>query len=434
MAIGAGIRRLSGVTLLLSLGATLALAGSAQASDARSGDASDRLFYGASLTQEITTFGTEVGEPTSGSSPSTCTRGATPTLGVTMGKTAWYRIVGSGATIELSTAGSTSGASPMDTVLAVYEVGGTTPIACSDDTEPLTDVTSHLSVPTTANTVYEVQAGAYGAANGNSCASLCVLRLAATNPSAPANDNRASATSLISSTIGNNDYATEEPSELNTCPNQGPNQNLTRTFAKTLWYAFTAPATGTATFRSGGGVDTVEALYEGASPTFIVCNDDDGTGTLSSRITASVNGGATYFLQVGGFNGSHGAFTVSVDFVPNHDLDGDGYLGAQFGGPDCDDSNAAIHPGAADVPGDGVDENCDGRDSTAATGPPPTPHCIVPKLTGRSLGAVRKRLGKAHCRLGKVSGRKSRSAAVKRQGVKPGKVLPAGAKVDVVVG
>ncbi|NOY93040.1 MAG: sulfatase-like hydrolase/transferase [Deltaproteobacteria bacterium] len=39
------------------------------------------------------------------------------------------------------------------------------------------------------------------------------------------------------------------------------------------------------------------------------------------------------------------------------DRDGDGFSFA-FGGDDCDDSNADIHPGAADEPGDGVDADC----------------------------------------------------------------------------
>ena len=43
------------------------------------------------------------------------------------------------------------------------------------------------------------------------------------------------------------------------------------------------------------------------------------------------------------------------------DHDGDGYgVGADCLGPDCDDTNNAIHPGAAEVC-DGVDNNCDGR-------------------------------------------------------------------------
>jgi hypothetical protein len=48
---------------------------------------------------------------------------------------------------------------------------------------------------------------------------------------------------------------------------------------------------------------------------------------------------------------------------PNRDVDGDGFVGSQFGGPDCNDANHAIHPGAIDVPHDGIDQDCTGRDA-----------------------------------------------------------------------
>jgi arylsulfatase A-like enzyme len=44
------------------------------------------------------------------------------------------------------------------------------------------------------------------------------------------------------------------------------------------------------------------------------------------------------------------------------DHDHDGYSPI-LGGGDCDDRDAAIHPNAVDVPDNGVDENCSGRDS-----------------------------------------------------------------------
>ena len=44
------------------------------------------------------------------------------------------------------------------------------------------------------------------------------------------------------------------------------------------------------------------------------------------------------------------------------DRDGDGYA-ALLGGGDCDDSNPLIHPGAKDIPGNGVDEDCSGADA-----------------------------------------------------------------------
>lgn len=56
--------------------------------------------------------------------------------------------------------------------------------------------------------------------------------------------------------------------------------------------------------------------------------------------------------------------SISVDSQPNGmvDADGDGYLDRV----DCDDSNAGVHPGAADTTVDGVDQDCDGTDGVTA--------------------------------------------------------------------
>jgi hypothetical protein len=343
----------------------LAAAPLASASDIRDNDSSDRLFYGSPATVDISTFGIDAGEPGRIGSPlPSCTTSGSPDS-PTVGKTAWYRIIGTGGKIDLSTAGSSDGLAPLDTVLALYALGGTTPLACSDDVGGVSDPTSHIvSFTTSPYQVYEVQVGRY---NDGPCNSACVVHLSATNDQSPANDQRANAAPLTSAAAASNTFASEEPGEVLACPNQGPNHNITRAYSKTLWYSYHATDYGTATFRSGGGLDTVEALYAGNSPTFLACNDDDGTGTVSSKIAVAVTPGSDYLLQVGGFNGLFGSSAVSVDFAANHDLDGDGYIGAQFGGPDCNDNDASIHPGAVDIPHDGIDQNCDGHDASYPT-------------------------------------------------------------------
>ncbi len=58
------------------------------------------------------------------------------------------------------------------------------------------------------------------------------------------------------------------------------------------------------------------------------------------------------------------------------DHDGDGFS-ARFGGGDCDDTRPDVYPGADDIPGDGIDQNCEGGDAVAVAEPaepePPPP-------------------------------------------------------------
>lgn len=58
------------------------------------------------------------------------------------------------------------------------------------------------------------------------------------------------------------------------------------------------------------------------------------------------------------------------------DFDRDGH--ARWLGGDCRDDDSAIHPGALDWPGDGVDSDCDGSDSQLDV-PPRRPFIVVPE-------------------------------------------------------
>jgi arylsulfatase A-like enzyme len=65
------------------------------------------------------------------------------------------------------------------------------------------------------------------------------------------------------------------------------------------------------------------------------------------------------------------------------DFDHDGYA-RFFGGGDCDDSDPERNPGARDWPDDGIDQDCDGKDATAAAlrSPPfqPVPDAVPADL------------------------------------------------------
>jgi hypothetical protein len=62
--------------------------------------------------------------------------------------------------------------------------------------------------------------------------------------------------------------------------------------------------------------------------------------------------------------------------------------------------------------------------------------CTVPKVVGKPLAAAKSALAQRHCRTGKVGyaySRKSRKGTVTSQGRRPGQVLPADSKIDLVV-
>lgn len=90
----------------------------------------------------------------------------------------------------------------------------------------------------------------------------------------------------------------------------------------TLWWQWTAPATGTATISTvGSDYDTVLAVYTGttlANLTPIASNDDSG-GLKASVVTIQAVLNTTYLIAVGGKNSAAGLTYLSIGSAPTND-------------------------------------------------------------------------------------------------------------------
>ncbi len=135
-----------------------------------------------------------------------------------------------------------------------------------------------------------------------------------------------------------------EPGEPNTTApfSQQCNMPWNVGVARTAWYSIHGTGGQITLTTEGSSFDT--ALFAYAVQVGRACNE-----TGPPKCTDNPPAGA---LRL-----------VATTVTPDHDADGDGYIGAAFGGPDCDDANPAIHQGARDTPHDGTDQDCDGKDA-----------------------------------------------------------------------
>ena len=197
----------------------------------------------------------------------------------------------------------TTQGSGFDTVMAIYK-GATvsslgTPVAKNDDMGSGIPVSS-VSFYTVAGTTYRIAvAGRTAAQQGN---------VGLTFGLPPANDDFANR-----KVAANNDLVGYRGSNLNATFQTGEPVHLFANADKSVWYRFTALASGPMTIDTiGSPLDTVLAIYTGSYLTGLtqICADDQGGGGNASKCTFNVVSGTTYSVAVTGYFGQTGAYFI----------------------------------------------------------------------------------------------------------------------------
>lgn len=129
----------------------------------------------------------------------------------------------------------------------------------------------------------------------------------------PANDAFAAATVISGnsgSVFGNSELSTAESGE----PTHAGASPI-----RSVWWKWTAPAGGDATFStSGSGFDTVLAAYTGSAVgalASVATNNDESGAVATSKITFRAVAGTTYYLAVAGNAGATGAVSLNWSLV-----------------------------------------------------------------------------------------------------------------------
>lgn len=173
-----------------------------------------------------------------------------------------------------------------DSVLAVYEQGGSNPIQCNDDFQGTR--MSRLTVPVVQGHTYEVVVDGYGGASG-------AYMLRATQVTSSGGGPIQLDQQVSGNTSAGNDTRTP------TCGSRSGSPDETWTFV--------APSAGMFRFHVDGDFDSVVAVYLNGAQ--LACNDDHGS-TRASRVEASLQAGQRVEVVVDGFQGGAGGYRLRI--------------------------------------------------------------------------------------------------------------------------
>lgn len=112
--------------------------------------------------------------------------------------------------------------------------------------------------------------------------------------------------------------ATVAGSNVNGSAETGEPAHAGAAVAKSIWYAWTAPASGSVTVSTvGSNFDTVLALYTGTAVGALtaVASDDQSGGNNTSLLTTNVIAGTNYKIAVDGKAAAEGAVQLSLGFT-----------------------------------------------------------------------------------------------------------------------
>ncbi|MEZ5789433.1 MAG: hypothetical protein R3D34_01050 [Nitratireductor sp.] len=266
-----------------------------------------------------TTITGSTGSLTSSNTTATGQAGEPATYGGGGLDTMWYSWTApSNGVLTVETCSATQ--TNFDTTLKTYTgtaVNALTTIASDDDSCAITTSStlgSRNVMAVAAGTVYRIQVDGYASLTGNFRLSWSFV--AGTGTVAGDDFPGITITGATGSQTGQTYLATGQSGEPTTYGGGSLN---------TIWYSWTAPATGTVTFQTCSATqtnfDTTLKAYTGSAVgalATIAQNDDACNATIGARaslVSFAVTSGSTYRIQVDGYASNTGDYLLSWNLV-----------------------------------------------------------------------------------------------------------------------